>query len=818
MFCITEKSKVRFKYLLSVLIFYFVIQVLSSQNANREFFTIRTDNPPKIDGYLNDDAWLNAPIASDFYQYEPYNGKDPSQKSEVKIIYSNSALYVGAVLYDESPDSISTSLSKRDDGYNANADFFVVIINPFNDGINSFEFTVTASGVQNDLRHTGTHGDLSWDAVWKSEVVLNDEGWVVEMEIPYSALRFPKTEEQVWGLHLFRFINRIKEGSTWNYVSQENQDIVSQDGTLKGIKNIVPPLRLSVTPYISGYLEKDPENEVWGRKFKGGMDLKYGINESFTLDMILIPDFGQVESDDKILNLSPFEINYSEKRPFFTEGNELFSKANIFYSRRIGGTPFKYDDIEELIDTTEEVVYNPTETRLLNATKISGRLPIGLGIGVFNAITAETTAEIEDTITGETRTYQTQPFTNYNILVFDQSMKNNSYISLINTNLQHHNSTYWANVTGSEFKLANKEQTYAISGELNYSQVNEQADSLVKGHLLNFGIEKIKGNFLFEIERNYKSDSYDPNDMGFLYNNNEVTDFAEFQYNIYKPFWKVLYWRNYFFIVHSQLYDPRKYTGMVMGFNSRTTFKNQLSVGVFGNIAPKDKHDYFEAREDGRLYIAPKINSCGGWISSDYRKIFAFDVNGYYAKANKYDQSSWQIVISPRLRPNNQMLLIYNFRREFEKNDIGYADTEDNGNILFGIRDRTTITNTLNIAYTFTNKASLSFRLRHYWSRLIYGQFHELLESGYLSNELNYSDYKDDHDYNYNNFNIDLIYTWNFAPGSELSVAGKINIDDPDVPMEEKYFNNFSNVIESPLISGSLKVLYYLDYNYFKKK
>lgn len=186
----------RIKHLLGILSLSLISFSLFTQNSDRELTTKRIENPPKIDGYLDDEAWESAPIAKDFVQFEPYNGKNPTQKTDVKMVYSNSAIYIGAMLYDEFPDSISKNLCKRDEGFDASADLFVCIFNPFNDGINSFEFTVTASGVQNDLRHAGTDGDMSWDAVWKSEVIITDKGWQVEMEIPYSALRFPKTKEQ----------------------------------------------------------------------------------------------------------------------------------------------------------------------------------------------------------------------------------------------------------------------------------------------------------------------------------------------------------------------------------------------------------------------------------------------------------------------------------------------------------------------------------------------------------------------------------------------------------------------------------------------
>lgn len=194
------------------------------------------------------------------------------------------------------------------------------------------------------------------------------------------------------------------------------------------MKNIKPPVRLSFSPYIAAYLEHENNENSAEFIYKGGMDVKYGINESFTLDMMLIPDFGQIQSDDMELNLLPYELYYDEKRQFFTEGIELFERGDIFYSRRIGAEPKFADDANDQLQTNEIITYNPSETQLVNATKISGRTTKGWGIGMINAMSLSSYAEIKDTVTRNNRKIKVQPFTNYNISVIDKSLKNNSYI------------------------------------------------------------------------------------------------------------------------------------------------------------------------------------------------------------------------------------------------------------------------------------------------------------------------------------------------------------------------------------------------------
>ncbi|WP_400194308.1 DUF5916 domain-containing protein [Hymenobacter sp. B81] len=240
---------------------------------------------------------------------------------------------------------------------------------------------------------------------------------------------------------------------------------MNQWGLLTGIRNIKAPLRLSLAPYISGYVNHYPYNEQGKRNattsFNGGADVKYGINESFTLDATLVPDFGQVISDNQVLNLSPFEVQFNENRQFFTEGTELFNKGNLFYSHWVGAMLLGFGRVESQLrkGTTESdgrrpgefIARNPDMTRLLNATKISGRTSKGLGLGLFNALSNNVYAMVQDSATGTQRQVLTQPFSNYNIFVLDQSLKNNSFVSLINTNITRAGATYDANVTGGCF-------------------------------------------------------------------------------------------------------------------------------------------------------------------------------------------------------------------------------------------------------------------------------------------------------------------------------------------------------------------------------
>ena len=807
--------------LITALILQLNTSAKSINDDKRTLETVKVSLSPKIDGILNDKVWENAPIANNFIQYEPYNGNEASSQTEVKIVYDDHAIYIGATLYDTNPDSILKELSVRDAFDEANADLFAVILSPFNDGVNAVNFMVSAAGVQSDAKLFGNDDDENWDAVWESEVKITEFGWVAEFKIPYSALRFPKNGNQVWGIHFWRNIRRYREWSSWNFVDINIQGFVNQMGELSGIKNIDPPLRLSVTPYVSAYLQNDADDNSWGNDFNAGMDLKWGINQSFTLDMILIPDFGQVQSDDEVLNLSPYEIKYDEKRSFFTEGTELFNKGNIFYSRRIGSQPKNFDDVEDQLNLNETIIENPIESKLINATKISGRTDNGLGIGFFNAMTGSSNAKILDTLTGEKRKYLTQGFANYNMLVIDQSLKNNSYVSFVNTNVVHSKENYTANVTGAEFKLNNKENSYQFFGRGSLSQIYTDSTDLGHAYLINFS--KTKGNFLFELMHNTESDTYDPNDMGYIRQNNESTWYAELNYNINEPFWKVLNWQNEINFVYQNLYKPRKFSEFNFSMISNTTFaKNYLHTGIFLHFNPVVNRDFFEPRVDGWKFNQSRSFVYNWWISTDYRKTVAIDFNHGAWKAFNYDRYGYWFGIRPRIRLSDKWLLSYKIDLDFNYNTFGYIEdyekTDGRTAINFGKRDVSTIINTINTSYIFNNKMSLNLRARHYWSRVEYNDFYELLENGNLSSSIGYDTYENDENYNYNAFTIDMKYLWRFAPGSELSLVWKNAIYTNETEIIDSFLDNLNNTFESSQINSiSLKFLYYLDYQYLVK-
>jgi hypothetical protein len=381
----------KIRLIISAFIFINSLSLLAQEKKTLNI--VKTTIPPKIDGVLDDEIWQTADEAKDFTQWRPEMGvkEKDYQRTIVKMTYDDQAIYIGAYLMDK-PENIKKQFNQRDNF--GQQDFFDVILNPNNDGQNDTEFFVFPSGNQADaVMSPGNGEDFGWNAVWESDVKIVDDGWVVEMKIPYRALRFSNQDVQTWGLQFHRRLRLDETQYSWNPIDRTKGNIGLYNGELTGIQKIEPPTRLSFYPFVSGLATTyDGETDT---DLSVGLDLKYGITENFTLDATLIPDFSQAAFDNIVLNLGPFEQTYNEQRQFFTEGVDLFNKGNLFFSRRIGSAPIGSPEL----GANEEVTHSPDEVKTLNAIKVSGRTKKGLGVGFFNAITEKTEATITNTST-----------------------------------------------------------------------------------------------------------------------------------------------------------------------------------------------------------------------------------------------------------------------------------------------------------------------------------------------------------------------------------------------------------------------------------
>jgi len=811
-----------------LLISIFYSQLSIGENPERKLRAHRIQENIDIDGFLNEGVWQSAEAATDFIVTEPVPGAIATFKTRVFFLYDDNAVYIGARMYDDNPDKILRELSLRDQI--GNADNFRVFFDTYQSGLNGFKFFVTSSGVQLEAIVSNHSDDLNWNAIWESKVNIDNEGWTVEMKIPYSALRFPSGNVQEWNVQFGREIRRLREVSYWSPIDPTISGWVQQSGTVTNIEKIATPVRLSVTPYLSGYVNTynpriSNQSTFVSTASRAGLDLKYGINDAFTLDMTLIPDFGQVLSDKQVLNLGPFEVFFAENRQFFTEGTELFNKGRLFYSRRIGGRPLHYGEINGLLGKGETIINNPETTQLINATKVSGRTGKGTGIGAFNAVVAESFAELQNEF-GVVRRVQTNPYTNYNTLVVDQNLKNNSYVTFVNTNVWRQGADYDANVTGGFFNFKTKSQNYFVSGDAVLSQ-KYYPNLKDLGYTYHLTAGKGGGNWTYEAGHGVESANYDPNDMGFLYSPNEWYIYGEGGYTQYAPKNKRL--QQYSFSlnsVYTRLYEPYRFSDFAINASSFVLWKSRFAVGLDARIEPVATYDYFEPRTSdfSRYLVWPENWMVSGLISSDYRKPVAYDIKFSYRDFKTEGRTSTTFYISPRFRFNDRLSLIPSFSLSLLDKEPGYVVTSESipgveeGDIFMGVRDRVILDNTLTGKFIFNSTMGINARIRHYWDNVHYLYFGTLNDVGQLD-RLEYrgttNDGSGSHDRNVNIFNIDMQWNWRFAPGSDLFLVWKNQVYASDNAHELRYSRNFNKVLDAPVDNSlSLRVIFYLDYLY----
>jgi len=762
-----------------------------------------------IDGFAAEEQWKTADIATDFLEQNPTEGNEPRFKTEVKVLYDNSNLYILGYCYDSSPDSILAQLGERDD--ELNSDGFTFSIDTYNKMLDAFTFSVAASGVQSDSRLS----DPSFNAVWQSAVQIVSDGWIVEMRIPYYAIRFPNGEKQVWRVQFERNLRRTRTGLQWSLVPKEVETELNYWGLLTGLDNIKAPLRLSLSPYTSSFVDVDNGETTVG--YGAGADLKLGLNESFTLDMSLLPDFSQVRSDNIVKNLGAFEVEFEEQRPFFQEGVDLFNRGDLFYSRRIGGTPIQNNQNLFNLDSTERVINNPSNTRLINVAKISGRNKKGLGIGVMNAVTASSNALILDGLTGNTREIETNPLVNYNIVSFDQNLKNNSSIYFINLNTARSGDYIDANVSALGLDLISKSSTYAIGGELKISQRDtnllnnffEGGDDDGLSYFVN--LAKIKGNFKYSLSSESKSPGFNPNDLGINFTTNIRTHSVEFEYNKYNPFWILNRNFNRFSFDLDQDYSSGKI--LKKQYSGRYIFDLKSFNTIFINMSAQvgDGIDLFESRVPGQEFIIPEYYYNGIGISSDYRKKFALDGNigfgkGYFTDyiVNQY----FEFNVSPIIRFNDKFTLTPSSNYSVLYNGAGFAGYYE-GLPKYGVRDVRTLVNIMKGKYVFKNNLSLTLRIRHYWSYGEYDYYGDLDDNGYIIRD---DAFQGDSDFNFNAFNTDLIFAWQFAPGGFINLVYKNAFQTDDSNTQLSYFNNLGTVLDAGQRNTvTMKLVYFFD-------
>ncbi len=794
------------------LIFALLLFCISYSQEKKTLEAKRIDNPPKIDGILDDAVWETLPAYGDFFMYQPGNEGtiDPGYETEVKMAYDDKNVYFAATMYDPNPETILKQFSQRDEVF-VQADRFVIAINTLNDGINETRFYVTSAGTIGDAIVGQNNFDFGYNVVFECRISQDEKGWYAEFRIPYNALRFPEVDVQNWGINFYRALTTKNETHTWNFINNQQGREPQWSGNVTGIENIDPPTRLIFFPFLQGVVtEFDGETET---DFSAGMDIKYGLSDNFTLDATLIPDFGQAAFDAVSLNLGPFEQTFRENRQFFTEGVDLFNRGRIFFSRRIGNAPT--GSVGELGEN-EVVDEFPDKVNLLNAVKVSGRTKGKLGIGFLNAVTERTFAKIRDTATGESRKVEVEPLANYNIFVLDQQFWDNSSVSIINTNVTRNGSARDGNTTGFVFNIADKGNSFRGSGRAIFSNVIT-TEGVKTGFLSELDIFRIKGNLRYRVGHDFSNTTFDINDLGLNFRNNFNNFVAGISYQIFEPTETFNNYRIGFTARHRRLYRPSVQTGNSFNLDAFFVTKERFAFGGFGGVNSKNE-DYFEPRVDGR-FVTYGANLGGNmWVSTDFRKKFAFDATIGHRTWFGDPQRNYFFDFQPRYRFSDKFLVILATSYFKRDDNFGWVDNDD-VDVFLGQRDVTNIENSITASFNFDPYKAIDLRFRNSWTTADYtDDIYFVLNDDGSRTRIDYdTETQRDPNQNFNIWNLDLSFRWRFAPGSEATLLYRNQIFNLDDQSTLGYGESLSNLFDQPMQNTvSLRITYFVDYNNIK--
>ena len=728
----------------------------------KQYHATRVTTAPVINGILDDEAWKQGDWVDDFTQYEPYNGKHTTQKTEFKILFDDDNIYAAFKAYDTAPDSIVNRLTRRD---NVDGDLVGVIFDSFHDLRTGFLFGISSSGVKYDQMFTGDgqNQDGSWDPNWWAKTSINSEGWIAEMKIPFSQVRFDKNSSGTWGLEVARIYYRKNETDFWEHVPKDAPGLVHLFGELTGMDNIKPRKIFDVTPYAVAKAEtfkKEPGNPFLakGQKYglNAGVDAKIGITNNMTMDLTVNPDFGQVEADPSVVNLSAYETYFSEKRPFFIEGNNITNfnmgigngnngNDNLFYSRRIGRRPEGNLDLK---DGWHADI--PTYTNILGAAKLTGKTSKGLSVGFIEGMTAEEKAEI-DTVSGKvpptpnSRIFQTvEPFTNYFLGRIQKDFKEgNTLLGGIftgtNRNLDDnlaktmHKSAYTG---GFDFTQYFKKKAWMFNLNAAFSQVNGSKEAIAltqqssahyyqrpdndyvnfnpdRTSLLGSGgrmqIQKLNGHLNLMGCVIWKTSGFEINDLGYMQQADNVLSVLWAGYNQWEP--KGIYQR---FNLNGDFYLVNNFGGNITGkgieFNPSMTFKNYWSAWMYGNL--NGSAFSTDMLRGGPIMKMPGSMTANAGFSTDYRKKLNFSVSFNSNAGFEKSYKNFYIGSDITYKPINSLVVTLSPGISKSFTDLQYV-TELNYNgadrYIFASIDRTTINASIRINFNLTPDLTLQY-------------------------------------------------------------------------------------------------------------
>ena len=499
-----------------------------ADTAFRSVTAVHIRSGPVIDGILTDTVWTLAQPAVDFTQRDPWEGQPASERTEIRVLYDQEALYFGCMYFDSRPSAIVARLMRRDD--EGESDWGSIRIDTFHDHQNAYEFSFNPAGVKVDILQfdDGEREDESWDAVWDLETRITDQGWSAEIKIPFSMLRYPSASDSssgaTWGINFIRKISRNYEQSRWAFTPKRESGFISRFGHLEGLNEIPSPRRLELLPFVVSRQQWDAGTELRpptaSYSPQAGVDLKAGIGNNLTLDATVNPDFGQVEADPAVLNLSTFETFYPEKRPFFIEGTQIFRFATfgdgagpgMFCSRRIGRA-ISQDELS--VPEGGHIIDAPSSATILAAAKLSGKFDNGTSMGVLQAFTRKETGIIEDSL-GQRFEQILEPLSSYSMVRVKHDVFGDSYIGGILTSTAK-TSRLPAITGGADWNIRLDNTTYQLNGFVAASHVSSEDGERITGSAGRLQFGRIAAvHWLWSLSGDYTTPHYDINDIGYF--------------------------------------------------------------------------------------------------------------------------------------------------------------------------------------------------------------------------------------------------------------------------------------------------------------
>lgn len=737
----------------------------NEQNQEIEIKAIRCEEPINIDGVLDEEIWQNSYCIENFVQRDPVEGGEPSERTEVRLAYDDEALYVGARLFDSNPDSIEAQLGRKD--ADIKSDLFGIFIDPYYDRRSGYYFGLSAGGTFLDgVMSNDDWDDDSWDGVWEGKARIDEHGWVAEMRIPFSQLRFKKKDEYIWGVNFRRDISRKNEYDYLVFTPKDGSGFVSRFPKLVGIKQINPDKNIEVLPYIRAKGEftnpdaEDPFND--GSQFLPGMgvDLKYGVSSNLTLNATINPDFGQVEVDPAVVNLSDVESYFDEKRPFFIEGASIFefgyggsrshwsfnwSNPTFFYSRRIGRAPQGTGNVDY------DYVDSPAGTKILGAAKLSGKLADNWNLGAIHAVTAREYADFE--YEDEKSNKEVEPLTHYSVVRAQREI-NKGYqgMGIIATSaIRDYKNDWIKDYTNSEsfalgadgWTFLDKNRTWVVSSWAGYSQVQGNKNRIldvqessrhyyqrpdadyvsldsnatkIQGFAGRVLVNKQKGNVFFNSALGVIDPGFDVSDVGFMWRTNIINYHLGAGYKWTKPNKISRYTEIIGAVFNTWDFDGyTTWSGFWAGYYSE--FANYYWFNIHYSYNPETYN--INRTRGGPITINKPGHQIDMYMGSDSRKAIVFEIGGYnYTHTNgEYDR---EIEFEIEWKPVDNVNFSFNPEFDWSSGYSQWIDVFDDEaavetfgkRYVFASLDYKQLEANIRLNWTFTPKLSLQLYMQ----------------------------------------------------------------------------------------------------------